>query len=85
MIIVRVELHSARTREVTELARMEIANTGTGTLARGNYHGRTLRGRNATTLDAGVMQRGGEVLNYPRQAIHIWHLVARMLLAMGYR
>ena len=28
MIIVRVELHSARTGEVTELARMHISNIG---------------------------------------------------------
>lgn len=84
MIIVRVELHSAVTRNVTELARMEIANTGTGTGTRGDYTGRTLRGRQGA-LDQGLTQREAQVLNYPRQAIHVWHLVARMLLAMGYR
>jgi hypothetical protein len=42
MIVVRVELHSAITREVTELARMEIANDGPGVGSRpeeGRLHG----------------------------------------------
>jgi hypothetical protein len=28
--------------------------------------------------------REGDVKDYPRQSIHVWHLVARALLAMGY-
>ena len=35
-------------------------------------------------LDSGVVQRRGRVTGYPRQSLHIWHLVARMLVSMGY-
>jgi hypothetical protein len=83
MIIVRVELHSAITRKVTEIARMKICNTG-GTVERGEYHVATLRGRRTEQLDRGITTREGDVKDYPRQAIHIWHLVARALVAMGY-
>ena len=37
MIVVRVELHSAITGQVSELARMNIANIG-GTQTKGDYH-----------------------------------------------
>ena len=83
MIIVRVELHSAVTVRVTELARAHIANIG-GTNTRGDYRVATLRGRDKEALDRCVVQRNGEVRNYPRLSIHVWHLVARALIAMGY-
>ena len=84
MIVVRVELHSAITGATTELARMEIANTGRGTALRGDYTGRTLKGRNSAALDRGTVSHEGEVLNYPRQQLHVWNLVSRMLSAMRY-
>lgn len=83
MIVVRVELHSAITRKVTEIARMRIRNAG-GTKEVGNYSAETLRGRSREQLDRGVCQRGGEVKDYPRLRIHVWHLVARALIAMNY-
>lgn len=83
MIIVRVELHSAITGEITEIARAHIANTG-GDRTRGNYQAYTMRGRSKDQLDRIVMQRSGVVLNYPRLALHVWHLIARALIAMGY-
>jgi hypothetical protein len=83
MIIVRVELHSAITRKVTEIARMKICNAG-GSVERGNYYVATLRGRSKEQLDRGEVTREGDVRDYPRQSIHVWHLVARALLAMGY-
>lgn len=83
MIIVRVELHSAITGEVTELARMHIANAG-GTDAIGDYHVSTLNGRSTTALDRGVVQRRGKVLRHQRLALHVWHLVSKALLAVGY-
>jgi hypothetical protein len=83
MIIVRVELHSAITRKVTEIARMKICNSG-GSVERGNYYVAALRGRNAEQFDRGVTTREGDVKDYPRQSIHVWHLVARALVAMGY-
>lgn len=83
MIVVRVELHSAITGQVSELARMNIANVG-GTATKGDYHCETLRGRSKADLDKRVQQRVGSVLGYPRLSIHVWHLVARALVAMGY-
>ncbi|MGM4955671.1 hypothetical protein ACT4MK_09975 [Bradyrhizobium barranii] len=83
MIVVRVELHSAITRKVTEIARMRIRNAG-GTADLGNYSVETLGGRSREQLDRGVCQRGGAVESYPRLRIHVWHLVARALIAMNY-
>lgn len=45
MLLVRVELHSAITGEVTEIARMVIANEGGGTKERANYTGCVAKGR----------------------------------------
>lgn len=83
MIIVRVELHSAITRKVTELARMRVCNVG-GSLELGDYSVETLRGRSTEQLNAGQVQRSAHVRRYPRQALHVWHLVARALVAAGY-
>lgn len=83
MIIVRVELHSGITRKVTEIARMKICNIG-GSANLGDYHVATLRGRSSEQLDRDVVTRKGDVKDYPRLSIHVWHLVARALLAMGY-
>ena len=84
MLVVRVELHSAITGRVSEIARMNIANTGGGTGKNGDYRCETLRGRDKAVLDRRQVQREGKVLNYPRVSIHVWHLVARALVAMGY-
>jgi hypothetical protein len=84
MLVVRVELHSAITGEVTEIAKMRIANTGTGTPARGNYVGSTIKkGRDMRLV--GSIMRMGEVFDYPRKSKHVWNLVARMLKAMEYK
>lgn len=84
MIVVRVELWSAVTGSVTELARMHICNDGQSSAALHNYDGRTLRGRSTAQLDRAITQRTGRVEGYPRERIHVWHLVARMLKALGY-
>lgn len=83
MIVVRVELHSAVTRQVTELARLHIANVG-GTETLRDYEVSTLRGRSTAALNAGVVQRRGRVLGHNSPAVHVWHLVAKALAAMGY-
>ena len=84
MIVVRVELHSAITGKTTELARMIIANDGAGTAKHGNYKGVTLCGRNTEALDRRVVNKSATVTGYPRQALHVWNLVRRMLVGMGY-
>ena len=85
MIMVRVELHPSNGGGVTELARMKICNDGSVTGAWGNYKGETYRGRNAEALNQRVVQREGQVTNFPRQSTHVWVLIARMLARMGYR
>ena len=83
MIIVRVELLSARTGERTELARMHICNSG-GTETIANYKTRTLRGRSTESLNRNVIQREGAVRGHNRHGLHVWHLVTKALVAMGY-
>lgn len=83
MIVVRVELHSAIDGRKIELARAHIFNLG-GTATVADYGVRTLRGRTAAALDRGQVQRRGRVDNHPKAAVHVWHLVAKALKAMGY-
>ena len=84
MIVVRVELHSAITGKLTELARMRICNIG-GTKTRGDYSVEVLRGRDKETLDAGTVLKAAEVLNHPRLSQHVWNLVAKALASAGYK
>jgi len=84
LIIVRVELHSARTGKITELARMKIVNVG-GTDSRGDYEFVTYRGRSKKDLDKEIVERLGSIEGYPRLRLHVWNLVARALNKMVYR
>ena len=80
MIVVRVELHSAITGEVSEIGRAYIANDGTSRDSNiGHYKGMILRRPGFKTAT-----KRGRVENYPRKRLTIWHLVARMLKDMGY-
>lgn len=83
MIVVRVELHSAITRQITEIARMHICNIG-GSHTKGDYAAATLRGRSKQDLDKNCKQRIGQVKNHSRLSLHVWHLVAKALSAMDY-
>lgn len=80
MIVIKVELHSAITKKVTELARMYIANDGTGSSTFGNYKGQTLRKPLFTSA-----LKHGKVEHYHRQKESVWQLIARMLSDMGYK
>lgn len=87
MIVVKVELHSANTGNVTELGKMIIANDGrrsSNDPTRGDY---TVKlGRRGNTKDEEVWNkplRVGEVKDYPRLTYSIWILVARALKAVG--
>lgn len=83
MIVVRVELWSARDGSKTELARMHLCNeSGVGAVR--DYSCRTLRGRSSTALDRGDVQRRGQVRGHRSLDLHVWHLVAKALQAMGY-
>lgn len=84
MIVVRVELWSAATGKVTELARAVIVNDGTGTAERRNYDLATLRGRSTQDLNKSVPQRKGKLTGWPSERLHVWNLVAAMLTKLGY-
>lgn len=84
MIVVRVELLSARTGKVFELARLHIFNKGGGSAERADYGARTLRGRSRQQLDRNVLQRTGSVAGWPKRQLHVWNLVAAALRSMGY-
>lgn len=73
MIVVRIELHSANTGKVSEIGRMNIANTGGGTAARGDYVVNVFR------KGSSVVLRRGHVFDYPRQSYNVWRLVCRAL------
>lgn len=84
MIVVRVELHSAVTGQVTELARAIIANDGTGTQQRAHYKVMTLRGRSREQLDQLTPQRTTTLRDWPRKTLHVWCLISEALIRMGY-
>ena len=87
MIVVRVELWSARTGRRAEIARMKIANVGDGARRddrRGDYAGETYRGRSGLSLNKAEVQRRGSVRGFARQDRHVWNLVQQMLANMGY-
>jgi hypothetical protein len=84
MIVIRVELWSAVTGQVRELARMTIANRGDGTRARRNYDGVTFRGRDSAALDKCIPSKTGKIDGWPSERVHVWNLVRRMLEVMGY-
>lgn len=83
MIVVRVELHSARDGSTRELARLHVANIG-GTEQLGDYDVAVLRGCSTAQLDRLQVQRRGRVERHPRLKLHVWHLIARALAAAGY-
>lgn len=88
MIRVRVELLSAITGKVTELARMNICNEG-GTSTKGDYGVYVVRGRGTPQLDTSewrrVFTKQAKITGHPRLAEHVWNLVGKALHAAGYK
>lgn len=83
MIVVRVELWSARDGSRTELARMLLCNEGSAGALR-DYSIETLVGRSTEALDRRQVNRRGRVLGHPSESVHIWNLIAKALQAVGY-
>ncbi|MHB9878281.1 hypothetical protein ACSMXM_01250 [Pacificimonas sp. ICDLI1SI03] len=83
MIVVKVELWSAISGQVTTLARMDIDNIG-GCQNKGDYRVRTFKGRSDEALARRTVQREGRVLQHPRLREHVWNLVAKALSSMDY-
>ena len=92
MLVIKIELHSARTGKVDEIGRMLIANEGSGDAQRGDYSVHVLR-RGSIKVAPRISeylgplgavkfkgtQRWGEVKNYPRLSYSVWRLVSRAL------
>lgn len=85
MLVIKVELHSAITKRVTEIARIDIANMGTslGSIPhtvkeRCDYRARLwLEG--GSEIDQEVMVKG-----YERNMRPVWDLVTKALQALGF-
>lgn len=79
MIVVKVELHSAITGQISEIGRMHITNDGSSdNVRRGNYNVSLMR---RGTTDQ--VQRRSRVEKFPRLALSVWVLVARALKNLG--
>lgn len=74
-IVVRVEFHDGATGNISEIARMHIAHVGF------DYEATTLRNQNG---EAFVRQQRRAIFRSDRLKPHVWYLVARALIAMGY-
>jgi hypothetical protein len=74
---------SALTGQITEISRMHVSNAG-GTDKVCDYDVQTPRGGNSEAFEARVVHRRGKVTTHHRLKLHVWHLVARALQAMGY-
>ncbi len=79
MIVVKIELHSAITGEVSEIGRMNIANDGSGDAGRGNYSAALMRRGSPNKV-----LRHGEVKNHARQSYSVWVLIAKALASVGF-
>jgi hypothetical protein len=66
-MIIRVELHSAITGQITEIERARIANIGRSETL-GNYAAETLRGPCAEDLNKGIVQRSSFIEKHPGKA-----------------
>jgi hypothetical protein len=79
VIVVKVELHSAITGEITEIGRTIIYNDGSGDALTGNYGVRVMRKGTTETI-----QREARVEKHARQSLPIWVLIRRALEAAGF-
>lgn len=85
MIVLKLELHSARTGQVTTLGQAVIINDGSGTNAHGNYDCLVANKKSKDKLPALItgsdILRYGRVEKYPRLSYNVWRLVIRGLLS----
>lgn len=85
MIVIKVELWSAVSGNVTELARMLVSNDGTGIPNNMHYDVEVLRGRSKTDLDRRTVLKRTKILNWPSERLHVWNLVNKALTQLGYK
>ena len=95
MLVIKIELHSAVTRQITEIGRMVIYNDGRGTRTKGDYVAQVMRtptrkghswdDQMDVTLTRQVKPtRESDVRNYSRLSRPVWDLVTLALKNMGY-
>lgn len=72
MLVVKIELHSAVTGQITTIATGTICNTGTGNSTQGNYR---IELRDA----AGRKWKSGHIEKFPRKRLLAWDLLYRAL------
>jgi len=82
MLVLKLELHSARTGEIKEIGRTIIANIG-GSKQHGNYICKVAKKRKSFTNKDVWKEplRTGNVTSYPRLSYNVWRLVIRSLLS----
>ena len=75
MLVIKIELHSAVTGEISTIATGKIINTGAGTATQGSYRVdlRDARGRS---------WKAGTVTGFPRKRLLAWDLLARALYSV---
>lgn len=75
MIVIKVELHSAITKQITHLGSMVIANDGTGDTKYGNYW---------VSLISKTFQKGRvtQVFKHNRAGLSVWVLIAKAIKAL---
>lgn len=80
MIVIKVELHSAKTGDVETLGVTYISNIG-GTHKRGDYDVRVANKKDVHDARKAYRNplRTGEVKDYPRLSYNVWRLVIRAL------
>ncbi len=85
MILIKVELHSAVTGKMTELARMKICNDGLSSNNNfGDYIAQTFIGRSTDQLEKERESKHTTIVHWPRNRLHVWNLVCKALRQMGY-
>ena len=80
MIVIRIELHSAKTGNITELGRTYITNDGKGSHRKRNYDVRVCR-KGKYDLTNYKPLRIGRIEKFPSVSKNIWCLVIQCLLS----
>ena len=73
MIVVKIELHSAISKEVTLLGEILISNDGTGTEHQGNYDAIFYK------KDSKIWKRE-KLFSFPRKRLNVFYLLQRVLM-----
>jgi len=73
MIVVKIELHSATTKEISILGEILISNDGTGTEHQGNYNIVFYKKNNK-------IWRREKLFSFPRKRLNVFYLLQRALM-----